>query len=130
MEMPSAILAGVRHIFDEGLRPSHQHREAEKRMGNHEGMGGIAEASAAPPSPLQGRVEALDAADRIASLSPRERQMLSALMEGHASKVIAFELGISVRTVELHRAHLLDRLKVCTTAEAVLLTLRSLIAPS
>jgi two-component system response regulator FixJ len=79
---------------------------------------------------LQGRVEALDAADRIASLSPRERQMLSALMEGHASKVIAFELGISVRTVELHRAHLLDRLKVCTTAEAVLLTLRSLIAPA
>ena len=78
---------------------------------------------AAPPSPQQRRVASLDAADRIASLSPRERQVLSGLMEGHASKVIAFELGISVRTIELHRAHLLDRLKVRTTAEAFLLAL-------
>jgi FixJ family two-component response regulator len=96
-------------------------------MGNHERMGGIAEVPAAPLSPQQRCVEALDAADRIASLSPSERQLLSALMEGHASKVIAFALGISVRTVELHRAHLLDRLKVRTTAEAALLALRSLI---
>ena len=93
-------------------------------MGNHGGMGEIAEA---PPSPQQGCVEALDAADRFASLSPTERQLLSALMEGHASKVIAVALGISVRTVELQRAHLLDRLEVRTTAEAILLTLRSLI---
>jgi two-component system response regulator FixJ len=93
-------------------------------MGNHGGMGEIAEA---PPSPQQWCVEALDAADRIASLSPTERQLLSALMEGHASKVIAVALGIGVRTVELQRARLLDRLKVRTTAEAILLTLRSLI---
>ena len=57
------------------------------------GWGELPEASAAPPSPLQGRVEALDAADGIALLSPRERQMLSALMEGHASKVIAIANG-------------------------------------
>lgn len=94
-------------------------------MGNHKGMGEIAEA---PPSPQQRWVEALDAADRIASLSPSERLLLSALMEGHASKVIAFALGINVRTVELQRDHLFDRLKVRTTAEAILLTLRCLIA--
>jgi two-component system response regulator FixJ len=58
------------------------------------------------------------------SLSPRERQVLTGQMEGYSSKVIAYQLGISARTVEVHRAHLLDRLKVRTTAEAVrLLTL-------
>ena len=92
-------------------------------------MGNLAELAEAPahlPSPQQRR-EALDVADRIASLSPNERQLLSALIEGHASKVIAFALGISVRTADLHRAHLLDRLKVRTTAEAIVLTLGSLI---
>jgi hypothetical protein len=47
---------------------------------------------------------------------------------GRAIKAIAYDLGLSVRTVEVQRAHSLDRLKVRTTAEAVrLLTLASLI---
>lgn len=86
---------------------------------------GVAEA---PQQPQRRRLEALDAADRIVSLSPRERQVLDGLTDGRSSKVIAYHLGISARTVEVHRAHLLDRLKVRTTAEAVrLLALGSLI---
>jgi DNA-binding CsgD family transcriptional regulator len=74
------------------------------------------------------RVEPLDAANRILSLSRRERQVLDGLIEGRLSKTIANDLGISARTVDVHRARLLDRLNVRTTAEAVrLMTLASLI---
>jgi two-component system, LuxR family, response regulator FixJ len=49
--------------------------------------------------------ESAEAAERIATLSPREREVLDALVAGRPYKVIAFDLGISVRTVEVHRAH-------------------------
>ena len=63
--------------------------------------------------------EAEDAAARIATLSQREREVLNALMAGHANKVIAFDLGISVRTVEVHRARMMERLGTKHLAEAV-----------
>jgi DNA-binding CsgD family transcriptional regulator len=58
--------------------------------------------------------DALDAAERILLLSQRMRQVLDALAEGRHSKEVAHPLGISVRTVELHRARMLDRLGVRT----------------
>ena len=45
---------------------------------------------------------------RIATLSPREREVLDGLLAGRQNKVIAFDLDISVRTVEVHRARALD----------------------
>ena len=74
--------------------------------------------------------DALDAAERISLLSQRMRQVLDALAEGRLSKELAQPLGLSVRTVELHRARMLDRLGVRTAAEAVRLRLASLIMPS
>ena len=59
------------------------------------------------------------AAERMALLSPRERQVLEAIAVGRPSKLIAYDLGISVRTVEVHRAHMLDRLGVRNMAEAI-----------
>jgi two-component system, LuxR family, response regulator FixJ len=59
------------------------------------------------------------AATLIGTLSPRERQVLDALVAGHSNKVIAFDLGISVRTVEVHRSRMMDRLDVRQFAEAV-----------
>jgi two-component system response regulator FixJ len=59
------------------------------------------------------------AAALINTLSPRERQVLEALVAGQPNKVIAFELGISVRTVEVHRSRMMDRLRVHQFAEAV-----------
>ena len=56
--------------------------------------------------------EAAEARQRIAALSPRERQVLDALVAGRPNKVIAFDLGISVRTVEVHRARMMQRLGV------------------
>jgi two-component system response regulator FixJ len=59
------------------------------------------------------------AAKRIASLSRREREVLDAIVGGRQSKVIAYDLGLSVRTIEFHRARMLERLGQCTIAEAV-----------
>jgi two-component system, LuxR family, response regulator FixJ len=62
---------------------------------------------------------AAEAAARVATLSPREREVLALSMEGKPGKVVAFELGISPRTVEVHRMRLLTRLKVGSLVEAV-----------
>jgi two-component system, LuxR family, response regulator FixJ len=63
--------------------------------------------------------EAADAVQRVALLSQREREVLDALVAGRPNKLIAFDLGISVRTVEVHRARMMDRLGVRQLAEAV-----------
>lgn len=63
-----------------------------------------------------------DAATRIAALSRREREVLDLLVAGRSNKVIAHELGLSERTVEVHRAHMMERLGVRSLAEAVRLS--------
>lgn len=62
-----------------------------------------------------------DARDRIARLSDREREVLNGLIAGLANKILAFQIGISVRTIEMHRAGMMDRLGVRTFAEALCL---------
>jgi two-component system response regulator FixJ len=60
-----------------------------------------------------------DAVRRIAILSPREREVLDALLAGQPNKLIAYQLGISVRTVEVHRARMMERLGLRQLAEAI-----------
>jgi two-component system, LuxR family, response regulator FixJ len=62
--------------------------------------------------------EAAEAAQRIGKLSPRERQVLDGLVAGRPNKVIAHDLGISVRTVEVHRARMLERLGIRRASQA------------
>lgn len=59
------------------------------------------------------------ALERVAQLSVREREVLAALAEGHPNKMIAHLLGISARTVEVHRSHLMQKLGVRSLGEAV-----------
>jgi two-component system response regulator FixJ len=74
--------------------------------------------------------EAAQAAQRVAALSRRERQVLDGLVAGRPNKVIAYDLGISVRTVEVHRARMLERLGTRQTAEAIrLAVMATLVAP-
>jgi two-component system, LuxR family, response regulator FixJ len=68
------------------------------------------------------------AADRIAMLSPREREVLDGLVVGRSNKSIAFDLNLSVRTVEVHRAHMLERLGTHSLAEAVRLVVLATLA--
>ena len=60
-----------------------------------------------------------DAAALIATLSPRERQVLEGIVAGRSTKMIAHYIGISPRTVEVHRAHMLERLGIRSIAEAI-----------
>jgi two-component system, LuxR family, response regulator FixJ len=57
--------------------------------------------------------------ERLASLSEREVQVLRGVVEGQANKTIAFELGISPRTVEVYRAGLMSKMQARSLAELV-----------
>jgi two-component system response regulator FixJ len=62
----------------------------------------------------------LDAArGKISKLSPRETDVLKGLIEGRSNKVIAYELDISPRTVEIYRANLMEKLDVRSLSEAL-----------
>ena len=56
---------------------------------------------------------------RLQMLTPREREVLDGLAEGLPNKTIAYDLGISPRTVEIHRANLMTKLEVRSLSEAL-----------
>lgn len=62
---------------------------------------------------------AQDARARLNVLTEREREVLNGLVEGLPNKTIAYDLGISPRTVEIHRANLMHKLEVKSLAEAL-----------
>ncbi|MEA2728301.1 MAG: hypothetical protein QOF70_2776 [Acetobacteraceae bacterium] len=66
----------------------------------------------------------------IAVMSRRERQVLDGMMGGGTSKSIAKELGISPRTVEMHRARVMERLGAKTMSELVLLAMAAGLRPT
>jgi FixJ family two-component response regulator len=68
-------------------------------------------------------LDASGVAQRLQMLSPREHEVLDLALKGHSSKAIARELGISHRTVELHRSHLLEKLEVASITELMRLNL-------
>ena len=71
------------------------------------------------------RRKMVEARSRIASLSPREREVLDWLAEGRSNKMIARELHISPRTVEIHRANMMNKLGAHHAAEAVRLRIEA-----
>lgn len=60
-----------------------------------------------------------DAEVRLKALTPRETNVLEGLAKGLPNKTIAYDLGISPRTVEIHRANLMSKLKVRSLSEAL-----------
>jgi two-component system response regulator FixJ len=62
-------------------------------------------------------------AARIEALSPRERQVLDGLVAGHPNKNIAFDLGISPRTVEIYRANVMTKMQAGSLSELVRMAL-------
>lgn len=62
---------------------------------------------------------------RIDSLTPREREVMDLVVAGKLNKVIARELGISQRTVEIHRARVMQKMQVGTVSELVQLVMKA-----
>ncbi|QZH75565.1 MAG: helix-turn-helix transcriptional regulator [Erythrobacter sp.] len=73
----------------------------------------------------EARRRLIDARRRIAVLSRREREVLDWLSEGCSNKAIARELAISPRTVEIHRANMMDKLGATHAADAVRMRLEA-----
>jgi two-component system response regulator FixJ len=60
-----------------------------------------------------------EARARLQALTPRELDVMKGLVRGHPNKTIAYDLGISPRTVEIHRANLMTKLGVISLSEAL-----------
>ena len=70
------------------------------------------------------RVDKGEESDSYGKLTEREREILRLIAEGHTNAQIAQMLVISVRTVESHRAHIMEKLGIQTRAELVKYALR------
>ena len=66
-----------------------------------------------------GRAERQAIVERMAALSGREREVMDGLVRGEANKAIAFDLGISARTVEVYRANVMMKMQAKTLSELV-----------
>ena len=66
-----------------------------------------------------------DAISRIGSLTPRQREVVVHLAAGKLNKQIAYELGLSERTVKMHRAAVLQTLSLRTTADIIRLAIEA-----
>ena len=73
---------------------------------------------AAAPSATRAELEA-----RIATLTPREHEVMLLIAEGRPNKVVATRLGLSTRTVEVHRAKVMEKLQARSLAELVRMTI-------
>lgn len=62
---------------------------------------------------------------KVEQLSPRQREVLLLIASGHLNKQMGFELGLSERTIKMHRAALLRALEVDTTADAIRLAVEA-----
>jgi len=69
-------------------------------------------------------------AARLASLSQRERQVLEGLIAGHPNKTIAYDLGISPRTVEVYRANLMTKMEARSLSELIRMAILANVTPT
>src|SRR5258708_7431793 len=89
------------------------------------GIGGL-EASAQPKQVVEGYVQRVGAEQPAADhLTPRQRQVLQLIAEGLSTKEIAYRLELSVKTVETHRAQLMERLQIRDIAGLVKYAIRN-----
>ena len=62
--------------------------------------------------------------ERHATLTPRERQVMDLMTAGRPNKLMAVDLGLSQRTIEIHRAHVMDKMQARSLAQLVRMSLQ------
>lgn len=80
-----------------------------------------------------GRNQATDGADvgrRLATLTEREREVLVGIVAGHPNKTVAYDLDISPRTVEVHRANIMSKMEARSLADLVRMAISAGIMPA
>ena len=106
-DVPTAVASVKRGAFD----------FFEKPFSNNLLVDRIEQALAASALALQQRREAGQTQRALADLTERERDVMRLVVEGRPNKLIADELNISVRTVEVHRARVFDKMNVKSAVE-------------
>jgi RNA polymerase sigma factor (sigma-70 family) len=69
-------------------------------------------------------LETRDIEERLANLTPREKEVLDLIVDGRPNKVIAADLDVSQRTVEIHRARVMDKMRASSLAHLVRMVMR------
>jgi two-component system response regulator DctR len=106
-DVPTAVAAVKRGAFD----------FVEKPFSNNTLVDRIEQALALSAAELSRRREWRSRARRMAELTERESEVMRLVIEGHPNKRIADALGISVRTVEVHRARVFEKMDVKSAVE-------------
>ena len=91
----------------------------EKPFDNHLMLSSIKRAIEQGERARDRESEARSARDLLALLTPRERHVLDQLVAGRSNKVAAYELGISPRTIEIHRARIMDKMRARSLSDLV-----------
>jgi FixJ family two-component response regulator len=73
----------------------------------------------------QERAEVAEIRQRVATLTPREREVLGHVISGHLNKQTASDLGTAEKTIKVHRARVMEKMKVQSVAELVRLSERA-----
>ncbi len=89
----------------------------EKPFNDNELVDRVIEALALSAQRREREADSAGIASRLASLTARERQVMDLVLAGKLNKVIADDLGITMRTVEVHRAHVFEKMGVKTAVE-------------
>jgi FixJ family two-component response regulator len=90
----------------------------------------ISRALAQSAAEAERRAESDALAQRVASLTQRQQEVFLAVLTGAPNKVIAYQLGVSERTVKAHRSEVMEKLDVHSVAELALLAARLGLAPT
>lgn len=106
-DVPTAVAAVKRGAFD----------FVEKPFSNNALVDRVEQALAASAQALNLRRQQREQAQRLAELTERERDVMRLVVEGRPNKLIADALHISVRTVEVHRSHIFDKMGVKSAVE-------------
>lgn len=102
----------------------------EKPFNNKEILGLIEQCLAVEREQFSQRRRRAEIDKRLASLTPREREVMELMSAGRLNKQIADELGISIKTVEVHRGRVMDKMEVRSLAELVQCVMASPASPA